>query len=52
MGNKPVEETYVITHLGIRINAYLETTVRIKEMCKKAKAISLILPEWVFGRMP
>ena len=39
MGNKPVDETDVITHLGIRINAYLETTVGIKEMCKKGKAI-------------
>ena len=37
LGGSSVCETESFVHLGIQINAYLDTTNKVKEMCKKGK---------------
>ena len=45
MGDKSIEECLDIVHLGIKLDTCLNTTIRIKDMCTKGKAIFFSLSQ-------
>ena len=45
MGNKCIEECLVVVHLGIKLNADMNTTIWINDMCNTGKGIVFSLSQ-------